>query len=113
MSMLCWKAIGLPQDVPSPNLLTTFDGHFYRPHRSILAFLICVGGKVVNIEVEIVDVNLDYNLLLGKNWIYEMDGIVSSLFASFVFLMRGGLPNLIRWTTLRVTTTHLLILLFH
>ena len=40
----------------------------------------CVGQKVINIEVEIVDANLDYNLLLRRNWIYEMDAIVSYLF---------------------------------
>lgn len=64
MSMSCWKAIGSPSIVPSPSLLTTFDGHSHRLHKIIPAFPICVGGKVVNIEVEIVDVNLDYNLLL-------------------------------------------------
>jgi len=55
----------------------------------ILAFPICVGGKVVNNEVEIVDVNLDYNLLLGRNWIYEMDAIVSSLFCILCFPHEG------------------------
>ena len=50
------------------------------PHGIVPAFPICVGGKVVNIEVEIVDANLDYNLLLGQNWIYDMDAIASSLF---------------------------------
>jgi len=78
--MSCWKATGLTQVVPLLTLLTEFDGHSHRPHEIIPAFPIYVWGKVVNIEVEIVDVNLDYNLLLGKNWIYEMDAIISSLF---------------------------------
>ena len=67
MSMSCWKAIGSPSVVPSPTLLTTFDGNFHKPHRIIPAFPICVGGKVVNIEVEVIDDNLDYNILLGRN----------------------------------------------
>ena len=65
MSMSCWKAIGSPQVVPSLTLLMTFDGHSHGPHRIIPTFPIGVGGKVVNIEVEIVDANLDYNLLFG------------------------------------------------
>jgi len=77
MSMSCWKAFGSPQVIPSPTLLTTFDGHSHRSHGIIPTFPIYAGGKVVNIEVEIVDANLDYNLLLGRNWIYEMDAIVS------------------------------------
>jgi len=89
MSMSCWKAIGSPLSIPSPTLLMTFDGHSHRLHGIILTFPICVGGKVVNIEVEIVDVNLDYNLLLGKNWIYEMDAIVSSLFRILCFPHEG------------------------
>ena len=83
-----------PQAVPSPTLLMKFDGHSHRPHGIILAFPICVGGKVVNIEVEIVDANLDYNLLLGKNYIYEMDAIVSSLFCILCFPHEGRIVKI-------------------
>ena len=89
MSMSCWKAIGSPSVVPSPTLLTTFDGHSHRPYRIIPAFPICVGGKVVNIEVEGIDANLDYNLLLGWNWVYKMDAIVSTLFHVICFPHEG------------------------
>lgn len=65
MSISCWKAIRPLEFVPSPTLLTEFDGHSHRPHGILLAFPICVGGKVVNVEVDIVDGNLDYNILLG------------------------------------------------
>ena len=65
MSIACWKTIISPQVVPSPTLLTAFDGHSYSPHGIIVAFTIYVEGKVVNIEVEIVNENLNYNLLLG------------------------------------------------
>ena len=80
MSLTCWKTIGSPKAVPYTTLLTAFDGHSHRPHGIVPAFPICVGGKTVNIEVEVVDASLDYNLLLGRNWIYEMDAIASSLF---------------------------------
>lgn len=54
MSIAGWKAIKSPQVVPSPTLVTMFDDHSHRPHGIIPAFPICVRGKVVNIEVEIV-----------------------------------------------------------
>ena len=67
MSLTCWKGIGSPAVVPSATLLTVFDGHSHRLHAIVPALPICVGGKTVNIEVEIVDASLDYNLLLGRN----------------------------------------------
>eukprot|EP00253_Pinus_taeda_P034330 PITA_34330 len=87
--MSCWKAIGSPSTVPSPNLLTAFDGHSHKPHGIIPAFPICVGGKVVNIEIEVIDANLDYNHLLGRNWVYEMDAIISTLFRVICFPHEG------------------------
>ena len=59
------------------------------PHGIIPAFPICLGGKVVNIEVEVIDANLDYNLLLGRNWVYEMDVVVSTLFRVICFPHEG------------------------
>ena len=94
MSMSCWKASGSPSIVPSPTLLTTFDGHSHTPHKIILNFPIRVGGKVVKIEVEIIDSNQDYNLLLGRNLIYEMEAIVSSLFRILCFPHKGRIVKI-------------------
>ena len=69
--------------------MTAFDGHSHKPHGIILAFPICVGGKVVNIKVEVIDANLGYNLLLGRNWVYEMDAVVSTLFCVICFPHEG------------------------
>ena len=93
-------------------LLTSFDEHSHRPHGIIPAFPICVGGNVINIVVEIVDANLDYYLLLGRNWIYEMDAIVSSLFCILCFPHEGELLKLINWIILQPILGQLQILLF-
>jgi hypothetical protein len=66
MSLACWKAIGQPILSPSPTLLTTFDGHSFRPHGIIPSFPMQLGGKTVCVEVEVVDAPLDYNLLVRK-----------------------------------------------
>ena len=67
MSLACWKAIGPPSFVPSATLVTAFDGHSHRLHGIVPALPICVGGKNVNIKVEIFNESLDYNLLFGQN----------------------------------------------
>jgi hypothetical protein len=72
MSLACWKAIGQPVLSPSPTLLTAFDRRLFRPHGIIPSFLAQSGGKTVCVEVEVVDMPLDYNLLLGRSWTYAM-----------------------------------------
>ena len=41
------------------------------------------------IEVEVVDVPLDYNILLGRNWMYSMQAVASSLFRVIFFPFNG------------------------
>ena len=41
------------------------------------------------IEVEVVDAPLDYNLLLGRNWMYSMQAVASSLFRVVCFPSNG------------------------
>ena len=65
MSLACWKGIRSSVFFPSATLLTALDGNSHRLHGIVLAFPIYVGGETVNIEVEIVDASLEYNLLLG------------------------------------------------
>ena len=65
MSLSYWKGIGSPEIVPSQSMLKAFDGHVFKPHGIVLAFLVMLGGKTVTVEVEVVDAPIDYNLLLG------------------------------------------------
>ena len=52
------------------------------------------------IEVEVVDAPLDYNLLLGRNWMYSMQAIASSLFRVVCFPHNGKIVT-IDQTTLK------------
>ena len=63
----CWKALGSSTLSKSSNNLTSFDGHSFFPHSILPTFLVQLGRKTVDVEVEIVDAPLDYNLLLGRN----------------------------------------------
>ena len=46
------------------------------------------------IEFEVVNVTLDYNLLLGRNWMYGMQVIASSLFCVVCFPFNGNIVTI-------------------
>jgi hypothetical protein len=85
MYLVCWKAIGQPILFPSPTLLTTFSGLSFRPHGIIPSFPVQLGGKTVCVEVEVVDAQLDYNILLGRSWTYSMQAVVAIVFWVLLF----------------------------
>jgi hypothetical protein len=72
-------------------MLTAFDGHSFHPHGILPTFPVQLGGKMVEVEVEVVDAPLDYNLLLGRNWTYAMVSSYRPFSACFVFLIKGRL----------------------
>jgi hypothetical protein len=49
---------------------------------------------MVEVEVELVDAPLDYNLLLGRNWTYAMVAIVSSVFCTLCFPHQGEIVRI-------------------
>jgi hypothetical protein len=85
MSLTCWKAIGSPTLSQSLTMLNAFDGHSFFPHGILPAFPVQLGGKMVEVDVEVVDAPLDYNLLLGRNWTYAMTAVISSIFHTLCF----------------------------
>jgi hypothetical protein len=89
MSLVCWKSIGSPTLSKSSNMLITFNGHSFHPHGILPTLLVQLGGKTVEVEVEVVDAPLDYNLLLGRNWTYAMVVVVSSIFRTLCFPHQG------------------------
>jgi hypothetical protein len=48
----------------------------------------------VCVEVEVVDVPLDYNLLLGQSWTYAMTMVVSSIFHVLCFPHEGRIVTI-------------------
>jgi hypothetical protein len=49
---------------------------------------------MVEVEVEVVDAPLDYNLLLGHNWTYAMIVIISSVFHIIFFPHEGNIMTI-------------------
>jgi len=94
MSLVCWKALGSLNLSKSSNMLISFDGHSFHPHGILLAFPVKLGGKMVEVKVEVVDAPLDYKPLLGCNWTYAMIIIVSSIFRTLCFLHEGNIVTI-------------------
>jgi hypothetical protein len=70
-------------------MLTTFDNHSFHPHNILPTFPVQLGGKTVEVDVEVVDVPLDYNLLLRHSWTYSMTKIISFVFHTLYFTHDG------------------------
>jgi len=89
MSIRCWRSLGSPTLNQSLKILKAFDGHRFHPFGILQDLPIGVEGKIVNLDVEVVDAPLDYNLLLGRSWSYAMTDVVSSVFQPIKFPHNG------------------------
>jgi len=89
MSTSCWKAIGSPTLNQSLNILEAFDVHDSRPFDVLPNLAITMEGKTMQVEVEIVDANLNYNLLLSQSWTHAMHAVASSFFRLIYFPQQG------------------------
>jgi hypothetical protein len=89
MSIICWKAIGSLSLTESHNTLKAFNGIRFKPCGVLPSLSITLEGKAVNVEVEVFDAPLDYNLLLGRSWIDPMCAVVSTLFHVLRFPHQG------------------------
>jgi hypothetical protein len=89
MSFPCWKAIGSPTLTESQNTLRAFNGSGFKPYGVLPSLPITLGGKTVQVEVEVFDTPLDYNLLLGRSWVDPMRAVVSTLFRVLRFPHQG------------------------
>jgi hypothetical protein len=61
------------------------DGRSFRPGGIIPSFPVQLRGKIMCVEVEVVDVPLDYNLLLGRSLTYAMHAVVATVFRVLLF----------------------------
>jgi hypothetical protein len=67
MSFAYWKAIGSPPLNESQNTLKAFNGSGFKPYGVLPSLSVTLEGKTVQVEVEVFNAPLDYNLLLGRS----------------------------------------------
>jgi hypothetical protein len=85
----CWKSIGSPSLTESHNTLKAFNGFGFKPYSVLPSLPITLEGKMVQVEVEVFDAPLNYNLLLGCSWIDSMCVVVLTLFHVVCFPHQG------------------------
>jgi len=79
ISITVWKQLGSPDLSPSTITLRARDGHPSQPLGLYCNCLVTVAGKIICIDVEVIDAPLYYNILLGCSYTYTM-----SVFASMI-----------------------------
>jgi hypothetical protein len=70
-------------------MLKAFNVFGFKPYSVLPSLPITLEGKTVNVEVEVFDAPLDYNLLLGRSWSDSMRAVVSTLFYVVCFSHQG------------------------
>ena len=94
LSSTAWKALGSPHLVPTTNQILSFNRIPTPPLGTLPYFPIILGGKNVCIDVMVVQGPLDFNLLLGCDYVYAMKAVVSTLFRVMHF-PRNGKINIV------------------
>ena len=89
MSLSCWKGLGSPELSKSATMLTVFNGRSFRQHDILPSLKVCLGGKTIAIEVEVVDAPLNYNLLLDRNWMYVCKPLLLPCSTLYAFHIMG------------------------
>jgi hypothetical protein len=84
--------------IESHNILKAFNGSGFKPYGVLPSLPIMLEGKTVNIEVEVFDAPLDYNLLLRRSWIDSMHAVVSALFCVMHFPHQGKVVTIYQLT---------------
>src|SRR3984885_12032324 len=96
LSSTAWKALGSPSLLPEMRNMTGFDKGTSRPLGILPNVPINLRRKTIDMNVMVVQGPLDYNLLLGRDYIYCMGAIVSSLFRVMCFPHEGRMVKLVK-----------------
>jgi len=94
MPATTWQALGSPQLVPAAPNLTAFDRGTSQPLGILPKFPITLGGKTVYIDVSVTQGPLNFSLLLGRDYVYAMGALVSSLFRVACFPHDGRIMTI-------------------
>ena len=83
--------MGSPQFVPVTQNLLAFNTGTSRPLGILPKLLITLGEKIVYIDVMVVQGPLDFNLLLGRDYVYVTGALVPSIFRVMCFSHEGSI----------------------
>jgi hypothetical protein len=94
MSKTVWQKLGSPELLPSAITLRAYDGRPSSPEGLFQNVPVELGGKTILIDIEVIDAQLDYNILLGHTYMYAMKAVVSSVFRTIMFPHNGKIVTI-------------------
>jgi hypothetical protein len=94
LSSVTWYALGCPQLAPVTQNLLAFNRGTSQPLGILPQFPVTLGGKTVFIDVMVVRDPLDFSLLLGRDYVYAIKAIVSTLFRVISFPHDGRIVTI-------------------
>ena len=89
MSTLVWQKLGSPILQLSSTTLWAYDGHPIKAQGILPHVPITLARKRVMIDIEVINAQLDYNLLLGRSYMYAMQAVTSTIFLLMMFPHEG------------------------
>jgi hypothetical protein len=93
-SSISWEALGCPQLVSVTQNLLDFIRRTNQPLSTLPQFPVTLGGKIVFIDIMVVQDPLYFDLLLGWDYVYTMKTIVSTLFHLIYFPHDGRIVTI-------------------
>jgi hypothetical protein len=94
LSSVAWYALGCPQLAPVTQNLLAFNRRTKQPLGILPQFCVTLGGKTVFIDVMVVRDPLDFSLILGRDYVYAMKALVSTLFRVISFPHDGRIVTI-------------------
>ena len=76
---------------PSSTTLRAYDGNPTKSQGILPHVPITLAEKIVLIDIEVVNAQLDYNLLLGRSYMYSMRVVASTIFRLMMFPHEGNI----------------------
>lgn len=95
LSSTSWKELGSPSLLLEMRNMTGFNKETSRPLGILPNLPITLIRKTIYMKLMVVQGPLDYNLLLGRDYIYSMGATVSSFFRVMCFTHEGRVVKLI------------------
>ena len=88
------QALGSPQLVLATDQILDFNRRPTAPLGILPHFPITLGGKTICIDVMVVQGPLDFNMILGRDYVYAMKDVVSTLFRVMHFPHDGKIMTI-------------------
>ena len=85
LSARAWRAMGSPSLVSTASQLLVFDRRTCIALGILAQAPVTLGGKTVLVDFMVIEDPLDFNMLLGCDYVYSMQAVVSTFFCVMYF----------------------------